>query len=230
MNRFPRPKLPGGAHRNYWSAAAMGLLFATALMPIQVQAQPGHGTGPGNPACVLLGMLNPSAPLPPHCSGDHDDDGSLAPEVLAQLDQLQMAVLPFFSYDVAIAAGWDTAISPCVELPGVGGMGYHIANMDQLQNNGGHLSLLRPEVLMYVPTEDGSMQFGGVEYIIPAPAWPHDPSEGIAPEFLGQDLHYNPEQDIWALHVWVGKTNPAGVFEDWNPDISCEFAPPPPEE
>lgn len=229
MNRFIRQNHRGGTRRYHWHSAAMALLIAFALAPLQAQAQPGHGIGPGNPSCVLLGMLNPSAPMPPHCNGDHDD-GSLDPEVLAQLDQLQMAVLPFFSYDVAVAAGWDTAISPCVELPGVGGMGYHIANMDQLQNNAGFLSLLRPEVLMYVPAEDGSMQFGGVEYIIAEADWPHAPDEGIAPQFLGQDLHYNPALGIWALHVWVGQANPAGIFEDWNPDVSCEFAPPPPAD
>lgn len=198
-------------------AAAVVVLLACAIFPLQALAQPAHGSGPGNPGCVLLGMLNPNAPLPPHCTGDHDD-GTLDPAVLEQLDMLQMSVLPLFNYDVALAAGWDTAISECVEGP-MGGMGYHIANMEQLGN--GTLSLLRPEVLLYAPTEDGSMEFVAVEYIIPAPAW----GGADSPEFLGQQLHYNPMLDIWALHVWVGRHNPAGIFEDWNPDVHCGFAP-----
>ena len=100
-------------------------------------------------------------------------------------------------------------------------MGFHIANIKQLET--GSLSLLRPEVLLYAPTEDGSMEFLGVEYIVP------DPDKALAPpELMGQTFHYNPIQKIWALHVWIGKDNPNGIFADWNPEVSCEFAPPPP--
>ena len=165
--------------------------------------------------CVLLGMLG--GPLPPHCTGEDDSD-EISDEIETQLDALRLATVAFHSFDVARAAGWDTAISPCVESP-MGGMGYHIANISQL-TNGGHLSLLRPEVLLYAPTEDGSMEFLGVEYIIPAADWPHED----APEFFGQHLHFNPVQDIWALHVWSARHNPEGVFADWNPDVSCQFA------
>ena len=67
------------------------------------------------------------------------------------------------------------------------------------------------------------MRFGAVEYIIAAADWPHvEP-----PEFMGQELSYNSHLDIWALHVWVGIHNPAGVFADFNPDVGCEFAPEP---
>lgn len=62
-----------------------------------------------------------------------------------------------------------------------------------------------------------------IEYIVPVPAWPH----AEPPEILGQALHLNPVQNIWALHVWIGRHNPAGMFADWNPDVSCQFAPPP---
>lgn len=147
--------------------------------------------------------------VPPHCR-----------RLVEELNQVRRATSAFFSFDVGVAAGWDTAISPCVESP-MGGMGYHIANMEQLGN--GSLSLLRPEVLLYAPTEDGSMEFLGVEYIVPVPAWPH----AEPPEILGQALHLNPVQNIWALHVWIGRHNPAGMFADWNPDVSCQFAPPP---
>ena len=166
--------------------------------------------------CILLSMIGVKN-LPPQCTGEEDSQ-DLSLEIEAQLDALRLATVAFHSFDVATAAGWDTAISPCVESP-MGGMGYHIANMSQL-NNGGHLSVLRPEVLLYAPTEDGSMEFLGVEYIIPADDWPHDD----APKLLGQHLHFNPNQNIWALHVWTAKHNAEGIFADWNPEVSCEFA------
>ncbi len=201
----------------------LGLALVLGLMIGSAQAQP-PGQVPvvasGMPGyCFFLALLG-GQPLPPECGGDalEPEEPPIDEAVEHQLTMLRQAVMPFFSYDVAVAAGWDVAISPCVESP-AGGMGFHIANLDQL-GNGGHLSLLRPEVLLYAPTEDGSMEFLGVEYIIPAPDWPHEE----APHFLGQHLHYNPHQDIWALHVWVGRNNPNGIFEDWNPEVSCEFA------
>lgn len=168
--------------------------------------------------CILHGMLNPSSPLPPHCLDDGVDDSGLSDEVLDSLVALRRAMTPFYSFDVATAAGWDVPLSECVESP-FGGMGYHYANLGQL-TNGGKLSLMRPEVLLYAPTEDGSMEFLGVEYIIPAADWTH----AEPPMFLGEHLHFNPMQDIWALHVWVARHNPTGIFEDWNPEVHCDFA------
>ncbi len=193
-----------------WLSALLGLCLVTG----QALAQPGP-IDPQTRHCILLAMLG--GPLPPHCVDETDPD-ELDPAVAAQIDALRLATVAFHSFDVAVAAGWDTAISPCVESP-MGGMGYHIANLDQL-TNGGHLSVLRPEVLLYAPTEDGSMEFLGVEYIIPEADWPHE----HPPEILGQHLHFNPVQEIWALHVWSARHNPEGIFADWNPEVSCEFA------
>lgn len=192
----------------------LALIFALSFFAPQAIADSPQ-SGPKSPYCILLAKL--IGKVPANCVADEEHSG-LDESVLAQLDALRLATVAFHSFDVAAAAGWDTAISPCVESP-MGGMGYHIANIGQL-TNGGHLQLLRPEVLLYAPTEDGSMEFLGVEYIIPAADWPHDQ----APEFLGQHLHYNPVQDIWALHVWSARHNPNGIFEDWNPEVSCEFA------
>ena len=56
-----------------------------------------------------------------------------------------------------------------------------------------------------------------VEYIVPGdfvdPAAP--------PELLGQTFHLNEALGVWVLHAWVWKDNPAGVFQDWNPEVVC---------
>lgn len=171
--------------------------------------RPGEApSSPGN-SCRGAGM-------PPHCP-----DRGLPAEIRAQLALLRNATAAFYSFDVARAAGWMAQMSECVESP-AGGMGYHYGNPDQLAN-AGELSLLRPEVLVFVPMEDGSMRFGAVEYIIAAADWPF----AEPPEFMGQELGYNAHLDIWALHVWIGIDNPAGIFADFNPNVSCEFAPAP---
>ena len=164
--------------------------------------------GPGN-SCRGKGM-------PPHCP-----DRGMPAELRAQLALLRAAATPFYNFDVARSAGWNALISACVESP-AGGMGFHYGNPDQLANEGA-LSLLRPEVLVFVPMEDGSMRFGAVEYIIAAADWPY----AEPPEFMGRQLGYNEHLDLWALHVWIGIDNPAGIFADFNPDVNCEYAPEP---
>lgn len=191
--------------------AAFGLLAHTAVSTSALaQSGPPDDSGPSHRWCVLMGMLGGG--MPPECQEENEHDYN------ADLDQLRLATVAFHSHDVAAAAGWDTPISECVEAP-PGGMGYHIANLDYLADDG-RLSLLTPEVLLYAPTEDGSMEFLGVEYIIPAEDWPH----AHAPEFLGQELHFNPMLEIWALHVWSARGNPDGLFEDFNPEVNCAFA------
>ncbi len=197
------------------------LLLSAIFIGASLTAGPAKANthqGPPNHFCILMAMLGV---VPPQCQDDHEIDEGISPEVEAQLEALQLSVMPFYNYDVAVSAGWDTILGGCVESP-MGGMGYHLHNMDQLLN--GYLTLLRPEVLLYAPMEDGSMEFVGAEYIIPGDLW--DSEE--PPHFLGQQLHFNPNvgpTGIWALHVWVGKHNETGIFADWNPDVSCEFAP-----
>lgn len=197
------------------SAAMAAVLLTTIQASSEAHAQDAGAGELTDRMCVLLGMLG----VVPAACGEHPPS-QLSPDVLAQLDALSLSVLPFFNYDVAVASGWDTILGGCVESP-MGGMGYHVHNMDQLMN--GYLNLLRPEALLFAPMQDGSMQFHGVEYIIPADLW----NEPFPPEFLGQELHFNPNvppNGIWALHVWIGTENSSGVFADFNPDVSCEFA------
>ena len=137
-------------------------------------------------------------------------------EIRSQLELLDKATTAFNSYDVARAAGWNATISDCVESPD-GGMGYHVANMEALDGAPFELSLLKPEVLLFAPMEDGSMEFLGVEYIVP-----YTPDNASTPPtILGQDLQYNPHLNIWALHVWIERHNPDGIFAPFNPEVSC---------
>lgn len=78
-----------------------------------------------------------------------------------------------------------------------------------------------PQVLLYEPLQGGGLQFIGVEYIIP---FDIVPATAEPPMILGQHYHANQELGFWALHVWTEKDNSNGLFYDWNPKVSCEFA------
>jgi len=59
-----------------------------------------------------------------------------------------------------------------------------------------------------------------VEYIVPFDEW----TEEDPPSLLGQEYLPNEEGGFYALHVWLWKNNPSGMFFDWNPKVSCEHA------
>jgi hypothetical protein len=144
-------------------------------------------------------------------------NGPLPPELQA----VRAAVARFHSVDQAVAAGYVPA-GPCEESP-AGAMGQHFVNPALF---GPGVDPLTPEILLYLPTADGSLKLVGVEYFaVDADqdlATDDDrpslfgrafdgPMEGHAP---GMPRHYD-------LHVWVAEANPSGAFAQWNPSISC---------
>lgn len=136
---------------------------------------------------------------------------SLGAEVNQQLARLRAAVAPYHNLQKALDDGF-AQITQCVSLPGVGAMGYHYAQLPF----DGEAEYLSPEALVYAP-QAGRTMLAAVEYIIPQPLW----TSSEPPSLFGQDFHKNDVLGIWALHVWLFKHNPAGIFEDWNPTVTC---------
>lgn len=134
-----------------------------------------------------------------------------------ELALARAATARFHRFDVAYAEGYDFLfLDMCMDLPGTGGMGYHYVDTLLLD---GSLDVARPEAVMYEPGPNGQLRLVGLEYVIPAAAW----TSATPPKLLGQELTLN-AFDLWALHVWIWKRNPAGMYEDWNPEVSCENA------
>ena len=43
-----------------------------------------------------------------------------------------------------------------------------------------------------------------------------------APTVLGMPMHIlNPAVGFYLMHAWIWKPNPAGMFADFNPDVTC---------
>jgi hypothetical protein len=119
----------------------------------------------------------------------------------------------FHSQVQATKAGYAEA-SPCVFNPGVGGMGFHWVNgalVDPV------FDAHNPEAVIYGPDANGRLQLVAVEYIVinvgqPAPTFDGQPFDvGGAPIPVPH----------WTLHVWVHLSNPAGLFNPWNPAVVC---------
>ncbi|MGI8560559.1 MAG: hypothetical protein ACR2J7_03815 [Luteimonas sp.] len=139
-----------------------------------------------------------------------------AQDVNAELAALRSATASFHSLKSAKAAGWDEDITGCLSSS-QGGMGHHYVNWGELFD-GGTLDPLRPEVLVYAPDATGAKRLVAVEYLILGSDLP---STATPPEMYGQEFHFNSTFGVWALHAWVWKHNPNGIFADWNPKVSC---------
>jgi hypothetical protein len=96
-------------------------------------------------------------------------------------------------------------------------MGVHYIRTEGLDLT---VDLLQPEAMVYVPGPNGQLQLGAVEYIVPAEPW--DAAGHAEPPMVAdRPFHLNAALGVYVLHAWLWHNNPAGMFEDWNPKVSC---------
>ena len=176
---------------------------------------------------ILIPAACDSTPLPTDVSGQTASGAELDSQLAASyagisqdLAAVRSATASFHNFDKADAAGYGFELTPCAEQLPDGAQGFHYANLALIGD--GTVSLLEPELLTYEPQASGRLRLVGVEYIalleiegIPTPQ---------PPDLFGQQFHRNTDAGVWALHVWNWRNNPDGMFEDWNPHVSCEYA------
>jgi hypothetical protein len=120
----------------------------------------------------------------------------------------------------ALADGYVPA-SDCVAGP-AGTMGIHYLKPALL---GQPVDLRHPALLLYVPGDDGP-ELVGVEYF-KADADQDLTTDDDRPSLLGQEFdgpmegHGGGMPRHYDLHVWVWQHNPAGMFAEFNPAVSC---------
>jgi hypothetical protein len=131
------------------------------------------------------------------------------------LAEIRSATARFQRVEVALAEGYGP-VSPCVESP-MGGMGYHYRK-DSLVD--GVVDPSHPEMLLYEPQKNGKLELIGVEFVVPPAQW-----AGSGPPQLGDQTFGNDPFGNYALHVWVWRHNPNGMYADFNPRVSCAYAP-----
>lgn len=142
--------------------------------------------------------------------------GVTDPATLAGLADVRQATARYHDVNLAVADGY-VPLSPCVAEPGLGTMGIHFANLALAFDP--TVSATSPEILLYVPSADG-FRLVGVEYFVLDVGQP-------APEVLGRPMNgpmVHPGEAIpshYDLHAWTWQGNPAGVFAEFAPNLSC---------
>jgi hypothetical protein len=143
---------------------------------------------------------------------------TLTPEINQQLSDLRSFVAQFHNFDRAVEYGYSVAAPApgvCISDPVRGGMGFHytLANEDLVGD--GKVELLKPEFLVYAPKENGGVKFSALDYFVPYTTW----SQAEPPSLLGVPFVREDGFQAYVLHIWLFWHNPAGMFENYNPDV-----------
>ncbi len=146
------------------------------------------------------------------------------------LSVARAATAQYHDISAAVASGYgpftDAQGIACIDNPGVGGMGIHYVNGDLVA--GGVIDAARPQALVYEPQPNGRLRLVAVEYIAFQAPW--ELAHATPPSLFGRqfELVTAPNRyglpPFYELHAWLWSHNPLGMFDDWNPRVSCPAA------
>jgi hypothetical protein len=178
-----------------------------------------------DPAPAVAGSLDPEEAGVAHAhapSKGSARQGGTTARAQNELARVRQATAHFHDLGRAQAAGYEVLVThpetgaECLSHGTMGGMGYHYLNPDLVSAD---VTVELPQVILYEDGPNGEKHMVGVEYIIPFAI--RDQTEP-PPVLFGQEFVQNHTFDVWALHVWVWKHNPSGMFADYNPRVSCD--------
>ena len=140
----------------------------------------------------------------------------------AMLAEIRAATARYHSPKQAARNGY-VPDSPCETSPD-GGMGVHYVNFAAIGDPA--IDPTRPEILLYVPRPNGTVELVGVEF------FKIDDDGSLATDgdrpflggvpFDGPMSGHNPQMPAhYDLHVWLFEDNPSGTFAPWNPQVEC---------
>lgn len=201
-----------------------------------------HRTQIGWRAWLGIGLVGPlvagfamfpstaSEDVDPPDHGDHEHV-AMAEGLQDDLARVRAATATFHRPASAREAGYELGwvngagnriVGGCVSHPsGTSAMGFHYFNAALMRDHG--VDPLRPEVLVYAPDQDGRLHLAAVEWVVLS-AQSNPPGVSTAPSVLGMPMHIiapPPGPAFYLTHAWIWQENPAGMFADWNPEVSC---------
>jgi hypothetical protein len=171
-------------------------------------------------AVLLLIAAGPSRALAQEQHSQAHDHASQQSNALVQA--VRDATDRFQNVTAAQAAGYNLQFG-CVSGADSGAMGMHFVNNALVTD--GILDVTRPEIVIYEPLPNGSLQLIGADYLVLADAW--NATHTAPPQLMGQlfQLFDSPNRfglpAFYSLHVWAWKHSPTGAFVNWHANVSC---------
>ena len=169
------------------------------------------------PYLVMAACSEPAASNAP--ATVKEPDAVAIQSVGDDLGRLRAAGAQFQNIDTATGDEYSQITGCMVDPMGSGGMGFHYAKADAFD---GVVDPVAPKALLYEPDSNGRLRLVAVEFIVP---YTVASREGPAPRLFEQDFVHNDDFQIWMLHAWIWKNNPAGTFATWNPNVNCDAVP-----
>jgi len=153
-----------------------------------------------------------------------------APALSPELQKARAALEKYQDPVVAVHDGYLSTLGCTEFVPGgpdrvqygrPGGMGVHFLNPRLI---GPVPDPLRPPVLLYEPVGD-KLRLVAAEWFIPLATGIKERPQLFGRPFYGPMEGHYPLMPIelhhYDLHVWLFKTNPAGMFNPTNPTVKC---------
>ncbi|MFD4244314.1 hypothetical protein ACFWP3_22345 [Streptomyces sp. NPDC058525] len=171
---------------------------------------PGPGTATGSATGTATGSAT-AATVP-----------RTGPAALAGLARAAVSSSRYLREPAATAAGYVPDRYCVADPAGAGAVGYPHFNHAYDDS----LDPAKPAALLYEDDAEGRRRLVALEWVVmdrdgkvetddDRPSLFGQPFKGPIPgRFKGQKVHY-------ALHVWLWKPNPAGLFATFNPDLRC---------
>jgi hypothetical protein len=170
------------------------------------------------------GLMRSQAEADNHEGHDHGqmEETEISEEVSQLIHDVREETAVFRDFDGVEDAGYGKFLE-CFVNNEVGGMGQHYVNGELVGDD--VLDPMKPEALVYEPTEDGDMILVAFEYLVFADVWDPEDEGREAPELFGREFHLKTNipdtPPVWTLHLWLWTSNPGGVFADFNPLVFC---------
>jgi hypothetical protein len=183
--------------------SAIVALVLTAAACTREEAEPAPGTMAADSTAAQHGAAHGSTAL-----------SAADSQVIAQV---RRTADPFRDLAAARAAGYNKQYPEGCVQTAEGSQGFHFINEALVDDR---VELNTPELVMYEPKADGSMELIGVDYVIPFDSW----TAAEPPQVLNRPMMRNEPLKVWALHIWTHRDNPSGMFAAYNPAANCDNA------
>ncbi|CAN5188490.1 hypothetical protein BH23GEM2_BH23GEM2_09690 [soil metagenome] len=138
------------------------------------------------------------------------------------LGALHAGTARYHRVELAVADGYVRRTA-CI-YSAAGGRGFLYLNASLLD---AVVDPAKPEVLLYEPGRNGKLHLVGVVYLVPSAAW--DAASSTPPVFGGVPFYdrrtppFGAAFPNYALFAWPWRHNPAGMYLEYNPAVTCDF-------
>jgi hypothetical protein len=164
----------------------------------------------------IVGMVTIGANVVASAAGQ--DELAVVRQVTAQFHDVDAAKAAGYELGYVNGAG-NRIIAGCIAHPTAGVMGYHYFNKQLIDDL--VVDPQKPEGLVYTSGPEGQLKLVAIEYVVPG-LGSNPPGVSAPPTVLGHQMHILvPAVGFYIQHFWVWNHNPAGMFVDWNPTLTC---------